>query len=182
MKMANWNIEIGKKLVLSVDFDRLAKADKAMHHAIYIGLRNILQDSHANATRADFPTDEAYKEASLVLATNKLEALYNNDISRRRAASVPTDPIGREALRLARVKLGEAFKGWQTDNADARAYLVECGEVYEMPTSTIEELKDVYDEALDRYAAKPEVRETAETNLAKLKKIGAPNLRGLGLI
>ena len=65
-------INIGKGIELEVDPSRFNR--EVMDHVIKIGLRNVLADSHANATAKADPT--GYVAKSRELAEKKLAAMY----------------------------------------------------------------------------------------------------------
>jgi hypothetical protein len=93
-------INIGKGIELDVDPARFNR--EVMEHVVKIGLRNILADSHANATAKADP--EGYLKKSRELAEKKLAAMYEGIV---RAAAVggpkaPTDPVSTVIMRLAR--------------------------------------------------------------------------------
>ena len=152
-------VEIGKGLRLDVDTQRINAHEAVFGHIVYIGLKNILQDSHAGAKREDFDSDEAYKAASLAMAQKKLDAMYNGvlraNTSGPRASSV--DPIQAEALREARVFVGKATRGWEKDSADAIAWLTKAGTAMGLPHATADDRKAIIAAAIARRAAKPEM-------------------------
>src|SRR6516225_4569693 len=93
-------VAIGKGIELDVDPARFNR--DVMDHVVKIGLRNILMDSHANATAKADP--QGYIAKSRELAEKKLAAMYEGIV---RAAAVggpkaPTDPVSQVILRLAR--------------------------------------------------------------------------------
>lgn len=89
------DVNIGKTITMSVDTDKLPKA--AMDHVIYIGLRNILMDAHASATK-DEHGDE-YVTIARAMSEKKLAALMAGEV--RVSGSREGDPVRAEALRLA---------------------------------------------------------------------------------
>jgi non-homologous end joining protein Ku len=72
------SLNLGKGIVVSVDKERLAKFPAIMTHAVNIGLKNILQDSHAAFTKKDFP--DTYARLSRETVDRKLAALYNGEL------------------------------------------------------------------------------------------------------
>jgi hypothetical protein len=94
-------IPIGKGIELDVDPARLNAEVTA--HVMKIGLRNILMDSHANATQKADP--EGYVKKSRELAEKKLTSLYEGIVRTQSAGggiAKPTDPVAQVILRLAR--------------------------------------------------------------------------------
>lgn len=89
------DVKIGKGLEIAVDVDALPEA--ARNHAIYMGLRNILMDSHASVTKETNPTD--YAEVALAMAEKKLASLMAGEV--RTVTSREGDPVKAEALRIA---------------------------------------------------------------------------------
>lgn len=89
------DVKIGKGLEIAVDVDALPEA--ALNHIIYMGLRNILMDSHASVTKDTNPTD--YAEVALAMAEKKLASLMAGEV--RTVGSRESDPVKAEALRIA---------------------------------------------------------------------------------
>jgi hypothetical protein len=87
-------------------------------HIIYTGLRNLLMDAHAGIT-VEKANGEDVQELSREAAVRKLEALTRGEL---RTAPL-TDPVAREALRLATaaVKTAAKEKGLDLTTADTRA-------------------------------------------------------------
>lgn len=76
--MNNVQLNLGKGIVVTVDKDRLSPYPAIMTHAINMGLKNILKDSHASYTKKDFP--DTYKQLSRGIVDRKLTALYNGEL------------------------------------------------------------------------------------------------------
>jgi len=74
--MTTITVNLGKGLVYPVDKSRLNQT--VLDHAEYIGLKNILQDSHAAFTKKEFP--DTYRELSKNAVDRKLAALYNGEL------------------------------------------------------------------------------------------------------
>jgi hypothetical protein len=94
-------VAIGKGIELDVDPARFNR--DVMDHVVKIGLRNILMDSHANATQKADPT--GYVAKSRELAEKKLAALYAGVVRTQAAGggiAKPTDSVAQVILRLAR--------------------------------------------------------------------------------
>jgi hypothetical protein len=101
-------VAIGKGIELDVDPARFNR--DVMDHVVKIGLRNILTDSHANATAKSDP--EGYVAKSRELAEKKLASMYEGIVRTQSAGGpkAPTDPVSMVILRLARKQV-------QKDNA-----------------------------------------------------------------
>src|SRR6516225_3411174 len=94
-------VNIGKGLTMTVDPSKFNAEVTA--HVMKIGLRNILMDSHANATQKADPA--GYVAKSRELAEKKLAALYAGVVRTQSAGggiAKPTDPVAQVILRLAR--------------------------------------------------------------------------------
>jgi hypothetical protein len=65
--------------------EAIAKHESAIAHVIQIGLKNILQDSHASITYESFKTETECQEAKRKRAGEKLEALLAGDVRTARA-------------------------------------------------------------------------------------------------
>ena len=94
-------INIGKGLTMTVDPARLNAEVTA--HVMKIGLRNILMDSHADATAKADP--QGYIAKSREFAEKKLAAMYEGIVRAQSAGggiAKPTDPVAQVILRLAR--------------------------------------------------------------------------------
>lgn len=86
-------INVGKGLSIDVDTAKLPA--NVMDHVVYIGLRNILMDSHAGIS-----TDETdYQDKSRATVEKKLAAMYAGEV--RVAGTREGDPVRAEAMRLA---------------------------------------------------------------------------------
>lgn len=88
-------VQIGKEITLDVDTSKLSAA--VMEHVTYIGLRNILMDSHASATVAEH--GDEYRAVAQAMAEKKLVAMYAGEV--RTTATREGDPVRAEAVRLA---------------------------------------------------------------------------------
>ena len=141
------HIDIGKQLGFDIDDETYAKLfahANVRAHVDYIGLRNILMDSHAGCKREDFDTEIEWRNASKAMSEKKFAAMLIGEV--RANSSGPRmsskSPIESEALRLARVVVYAAAKAkGQTDKAIIQA-------------------------AIAKYAAKPETIATATANVA----------------
>lgn len=101
------DINIGKGITVPVTVEDLPPA--ALQHVIYIGLRNVLMDSHAGVTadavRKDHPQADAEDIATMVVdqsratAEKKLASLLAGEVRTIRERT--GDPVRAEALRMA---------------------------------------------------------------------------------
>lgn len=96
-------INVGKGITVDADLGKLgfpsndfvAEGLPVAAHIVYIGLRNMLMDSHAG-----IPTDEPdYQAKARAVVEKKLEAMYNGEV--RVAGTREGDPVRAEAMRLA---------------------------------------------------------------------------------
>ena len=141
------NVDIGKQIGFELtdeNVQAIMAHDNVKNHVLYIGLRNILMDSHASAKRELFEDEIAWRNASKAMAEKKLAAMLAGEI--RANSSGPRisskSPVEAEALRLARVVVYAAAKAkGQTDKAIIQA-------------------------AIAKYAAKAETIATATANVA----------------
>lgn len=154
-------VSIGKGITMTVDTDKLGLVtDSAVgEHIAYIGLRNILMDSHAGVT-----SDEAdYVAKSRAIAEKKLAALYAGEV--RTVGTREGDPVKAEAMRLAVAAIEAMLKkaGRKPKDVD-KAKLRESAKQY-----------------LDRH---PELTETARARVEQAKSVTTDagiNLADLGL-
>lgn len=89
-------VRIGKTIELNVNVDALPQA--ALDHAIYIGLRNILMDSHASITKETNPTD--FVDVAKAMAEKKLATLMSGEV-RVTGTRESSDPVRAEAIKIA---------------------------------------------------------------------------------
>lgn len=94
----NVTLNLGKGIVVTVDKDRLSSPIKT--HAINIGLKNILQDSHAAFTKKEFP--DTYAKLSRDIVNRKLAGLYNGEL-RVNAPTMNVEDI-KAAMTLEELK------------------------------------------------------------------------------
>jgi hypothetical protein len=66
-------VNIGKGITVDVTVESLPA--KAMEHVVYIGLRNVLMDAHANVTEKEYPVEADRLAAARAMADKKLAAL-----------------------------------------------------------------------------------------------------------
>src|SRR6185369_10463071 len=117
------DVQIGKGITMPVDPTALPQA--ALDHVIYIGLRNILMDSHAGIS-TDEPDYQAKAEA---VANKKLAALMAGEV--RVASTREGDPVKAEAVRIAtdRIKAALRKAGRKVSDVDAKALRAKAGEL-----------------------------------------------------
>jgi hypothetical protein len=97
------NVKIGKGLAIDVNVNNLPAA--VMDHVVYIGLRNILMDSHAS-----IKTDmEDYKAKAMAVVHKKLDAMYDG-ILRVAGERASHERVEGEARRLCLMVLRAKFK------------------------------------------------------------------------
>jgi hypothetical protein len=151
-------VDIGKQLAFNLsdaDIVALAQNRNVHDHVWYIGLRNILMDSHASCKKEDFPDDEiGWRNASKAMAEKKLAALMVGEVrsnsSGPRASSL--SPIDAECRRLARVAVIAAAKAKGITDKDKIAA------------------------AIAKYAAKPETIATATANVEAAKALQSDDI------
>ena len=97
-------VKIGKGLTIDVAVDALPEA--ALNHIIYMGVRNVLMDSHASVTKDTNPTD--YAEVALAMVEKKLASLMAGEV--RTVASREGDPVKAEALRMATAVIKDTWR------------------------------------------------------------------------
>ncbi len=142
------DIQIGKGITLPVDANSLPAA--AMAHVVYIGLRNILMDSHAGIS-----TDEPdYQAKAQAVAEKKLAALMAGEV--RVASTREGDPVKAEAVRIASdmIKTALRKKGRKIRDVDPKA---------------------IRASALKLVAERPAIMETAARRVAESKAETAPD-------
>lgn len=92
------HVNVGKGIEL--DIDHTALPENALSHAIMIGLRNILMDSHASITTEEYPDPIARADAARAMVDKKLAALMSGEV-RISSSRESVDPIRAEAMRMA---------------------------------------------------------------------------------
>ena len=127
------DVQICKGITLPVDISKLVPQDDitdlatvlengggkyaALKHIVYIGLRNILMDSHAGIS-----TDEPdYQAKALAVVEKKLAALMAGEV--RVASTREGDPVKAEAIRIASDRIKAALKkaGRKVSDVDPKA-------------------------------------------------------------
>jgi hypothetical protein len=102
-------VNIGKGITVDVTVESLPA--KAMEHVIYIGLRNVLMDAHANVTEKEYPVEADRLAAARAMADKKLAALMAGEVRKVAERGPRGDSVMREALRLAEI----VFMSYSTD-------------------------------------------------------------------
>jgi hypothetical protein len=177
-------VDIGKGLSLDVDLDKIASHKKVYEHALCKGFKPLLQDAHANATRDKYPmTPEGEKQwhaDSLAMATKKRDAMYDGTMrivgeSRLRE---PADPIGREAMRLARVAIFGICGNWAKDDSH-KAMVVTFAKASELPFESADNLKEAYAEMVAAFADSDDTQAQAKRNVEGIGKLKAFDVTSL---
>lgn len=137
-------VAIGKGITLDVDYERFNAA--VLQHVIYMGLRNVLMDSHASHTK-DADGDD-YVANSQATAERKLEAMYNGEV--RAVGTREGDPVKAEAVRIATGHIKTALRkaGRKLSEIDAKV---------------------IREKALELLAKNPSIMAQAEKRVAELK-------------
>lgn len=112
-------VNIGKGIELDVPAFATF-APEVQNHIVYIGLRNILMDSHAGVTTASANGGDVVA-MSRAVAEKKLAALIAGEL--RTTSTREADPVKREAMRLAVDKIEAAIraKGKKVADYDRKA-------------------------------------------------------------
>jgi hypothetical protein len=106
-------VNIGKGITVDVTVESLPA--KAMEHVVYIGLRNVLMDAHANVTEKEYPVEADRLAAARAMADKKLAALMAGEVRKVAERGPRGDAVAREATRLAEI----AFMAYPKDKRDA---------------------------------------------------------------
>lgn len=136
-------VNIGKGLELEIDAAALPQA--ALDHVIYIGLRNILMDSHASITKETNPDD--LSDAAEAMARKKLDALMRGEV--RVSSSREGDPVRAEAIRMASdiIKSALRKKGMKLSDVEPKAVRETALKLIERDTTIMAKAKARVDEA-----------------------------------
>lgn len=90
--MFKLDLDCGKHVAFNLTEEQvktLLGHDNVMQYVAHIGLKNILQDSHASVVRDDFKTDEEWIAAKRAKAELKLGALMNGEVRTSRGERAP---------------------------------------------------------------------------------------------
>lgn len=134
-------VNVGRGITLDVDVDKFNP--DVMSHVVYIGLRNILMDAHASATRKGGSTDDEAR----ALSEKKLAAMYNGEV--RVTSTREGDPVAREMVRMATdiVKNAIRAKGGKLGDYDvaglAKAYVTKHPELRAKAEASVADAKSV---------------------------------------
>lgn len=109
------DVQIGKGITLPVNANGIPP--NVLEHVLYIGLRNILMDSHAGVAT----TEADYVAKATAIAEKKLAALMAGEV--RVASTREGDPVRVEALRIAtdRIKAALRKAGRKVADVDPKA-------------------------------------------------------------
>lgn len=91
--MFKLNLDCGKSVAFNLtedDVAKLAAHPEVVQYVWHIGLKNILQDSHAPVTREKYESDDAWIQAKRDRASLKLGALMNGDVRTQTRERAPT--------------------------------------------------------------------------------------------
>lgn len=149
-------VNVGKGIERDVNIQALPKA--ALDHAIYIGLRNVLMDSHASITADEYPDATERAAAAEAMVDKKLDALLRGEV--RVQSTREGDPVRAEAVRMATTALNAKIK------------------------SAGKKPKDFDPKALREAALKlvtPELMAQAKARVDQTKSVDAGDLSALGL-
>lgn len=156
------NVDIGKALAFDItpeQIETLLSHDAVKSRILYIGLRNILMDSHAGQSRDKFDSDLAWRDGSKAVAEKTLTAMLAGVV--REKSSTPRTsamtPLMAEAVRLAK----GVILPKQKDTVQMAKWAIS----FELECKTDDERKAVLIEAIKRYAAKPSTQELAQKNI-----------------
>ncbi len=148
-------VNIGKTIVLDIDTTRLPS--NVMDHVVYIGLRNVLMDSHANVTKEE--AGDAFVEQARAVAEKKLAAMYAGNVRTGATTRAPKDALGAIIYRLARartiasiVKTSPTFKVANVKSDAQKAWLK--GKVESYSAKHADELRADAQRELDDIAAR----------------------------
>lgn len=110
-------VNVGKGIELDIDHTTLPP--NALQHAIMIGLRNILMDSHASITSDEYLDVTAREEAARAMVDKKLAALMSGEVRVR--STREGDPIRAEAMRMATAQIHAIIKKGEKKVADYKS-------------------------------------------------------------
>lgn len=133
--MARFTIECGKSIQFEITDDmilQLGNHQNAFDHVLMIGLKNLVQDSHASCKREDFETEDEWKAESRRIAEMKLGSILSGDIRKTSGTRTPKlsdkDAFARKWL-VAKLKAAWIAKngkdGWKakTEGDDGAAFI-----------------------------------------------------------
>lgn len=162
-------IEIGKSRTIGLTEEQLATLrghDAVANKVWHRGLKEMLSDANAGVVRKDFNSDAEYQDAAYAASMKLLDALLAGVVRASSATRAPQDPVGAEAMRLARVFVNGKARGWEKDKSDALTVIASAAAKLGLPNTNVDERKAVIAAWIVAYAAKPETRAEAEDNVA----------------
>lgn len=135
-------VDCGAKVGFAItqeQLDKMAENPAVVRHVITIGLKNILQDSHARAVRDDFKTDDEWIEAKRKFAGDKLQSMITGELRVKSGGTRASaaDPLARyrnrAALLIIRAKAPDKIKGLKGDDLAAfvTAFIAKNAELVE---------------------------------------------------
>ena len=170
-----FTIECGKGISFNITADgleTLSAHTAALHHVIAIGLKNIVQDSHASIVREDFESEDEWREAKRARAELKLGSILAGDI--RASATVRTpklsdrDAFARKWL-VAKLKAAWVAKhgkdGWKakTEGDEGAAFIAA---LIEKNAPRFEaEIETAWQKELAERAAAKEIAESVDLDI-----------------
>jgi hypothetical protein len=87
-------VDIGKALAFDItpeQIEQMLSHETSRDRILYIGLRNILMDSHASAKRDDFNSEVEWRNESKAIAERTLAGLLAGEVMRRNARAPKAD-------------------------------------------------------------------------------------------
>jgi hypothetical protein len=99
-------VNVGKGIEREIDVAKLPQT--ALDHAVYIGLRNVLMDSHASVTTDEYPDAAERATVAGAMVDKKLAALMSGDV--RVQSTREGDPVRAEAIAMAIASLRPRVK------------------------------------------------------------------------
>ncbi len=176
-------VNIGKGLELDVDVSRMNA--EVLSHITYIGLRNILMDSHAGVTLEKCNgSREIMRHESELTALRKLDAMYAGEIRKVREGSGESrDPVTSEARSQAtKVFHSIISRKWEIKNRDAWAgQLKPWLDQQQLPFGTEDEREAAKEAFVKALSETPAYREAAEKVVAARAGAKKVDLASLGL-
>lgn len=135
MSNVRFVIECGKSIQFAITDEmliQLGNHQPAFEHVLMIGLKNLVQDSHASIKREDFASEDEWKQASRAKAEMKLGAILSGDLRASTTTRAPKlsdrDAFARKWL-VAKLKAAFVAKhgkdGWKakTEGDDGAAFI-----------------------------------------------------------
>lgn len=140
------NVNVGKGIEREIDVTVLPEA--ARYHILYIGLRNVLMDSHASITSDEYPDADERKAAAEAMVDKKLDALMRGEV--RVQSTREGDPVRAEAMRMANdiikakiKKAGKAVKDYEPKAIREAAAKLITAELLAQARARVEETRTI---------------------------------------